>query len=635
MPLDQNGMPVIDAFKGITQARILENLLKSTEKSSYVYTIMASPLKLSAPPFCLCIFGTNNRFQATQVKMRNDYIRETLSKVGITVIGTASDGDPRLLKYMKHELNLGSNTGAELPPNFDEFYFASLYNKSVVFQDTLHIMTKMRKALICINSELVIGNYPISVAHLVNLVRDRPRGEHHLVLGDIFVKDQMNVGSVLKLINPVVSELVEKYYDTEGKGLVLYLKVIRCIYDSFESRYDRASERIRKISYATMFLRIWKNLEKAMHFISLNAYTCVEINFHSLISIYRELRDTDKLRHFLPYRFSSQPCEEFFRTARSFTTSESTVINFSTYDFLHKIKRIQTATELKNYYSKKSNLDEQTMLDDVEVISDDGIAAIVFESMQEAALDFLKCDITPDLESCFKIGIKTPGLNIKKEENSDEDQENDSDDDMVINESEIEISVEGEFDDDLIHECSGILSESTENNPNDCFRLTNMKSEVFEVKKGQFLYAHLNKDYVSTDRMYRFMSRNKEKHYDQALSVSEEDIRRDEWAIFDNFRYVCHILKIKIDKKFFNFVNREEVQRKPAYIYCMFYTFYQNDEGHLILKAAPIKPRYLSSYEFKTHIPSPTKTEKQLVYFDQNHINLIENLLQSVSLITH
>lgn len=89
-------MPEIDKFKEVTAKQLVDGF-NSTQKSAYIYTIMAQALQDSSPPFCLSLFGTNNRLTAVDVKNRMKYIKEQLSKVGVTAMGVASDGDPRLL----------------------------------------------------------------------------------------------------------------------------------------------------------------------------------------------------------------------------------------------------------------------------------------------------------------------------------------------------------------------------------------------------------------------------------------------------------------------------------------------------------------------------------------------------------
>jgi len=102
----------------------------------------------------------------------------------------------------------------------------------------------------------------------------------------------------------------------------------------------------------TFFLRLWRKWIQSdgdyslnHNFINLNAYTCVEINAHALINILRKLRDSEEPELFLIWLFNSQPCEKFFRTARSLSGVKSTVTNFSIFEFICKILRIDYTGE--------------------------------------------------------------------------------------------------------------------------------------------------------------------------------------------------------------------------------------------------------------------------------------------------
>lgn len=51
---------------------------------------------------------------------------------------------------------------------------------------------------------------------------------------------------------------------------------------------------------------------------------------------------------FIPWSYSSQACEEMFRTARSMTSTYSTMINFSMNDILKRLTRIQLLNSIQN-----------------------------------------------------------------------------------------------------------------------------------------------------------------------------------------------------------------------------------------------------------------------------------------------
>lgn len=68
---------------------------------------MVQPLSLDAQPFCLQIFGTDNKFNFSDAVKRHSFIRSELKKEGIDVLGFSTDGDPKLLKAMKILSQLG------------------------------------------------------------------------------------------------------------------------------------------------------------------------------------------------------------------------------------------------------------------------------------------------------------------------------------------------------------------------------------------------------------------------------------------------------------------------------------------------------------------------------------------------
>lgn len=94
-------------------------------------------------------------------------------------------------------------------------------------------------------------------------------------------------------------------------------------------------ERIEKAWYAVFFLRYWRQWiilhpqYSLQNFITYNAYICVELNAHALVTFFMTVRDRfngeDSL--FVPWLLGSQVCEKIFRSARSMTNSFSTMIN--------------------------------------------------------------------------------------------------------------------------------------------------------------------------------------------------------------------------------------------------------------------------------------------------------------------
>lgn len=79
LPLDStNGCPKLNSYMATSEEAIKSFM--ELPRSSLVYLIVAQPLKANAPPFILQIFGTNNKFKATDVVNRWAYIAKELKK---------------------------------------------------------------------------------------------------------------------------------------------------------------------------------------------------------------------------------------------------------------------------------------------------------------------------------------------------------------------------------------------------------------------------------------------------------------------------------------------------------------------------------------------------------------------------
>lgn len=96
---------------------------------------------MQASPFCLSVFGTDNRFNFSDVIDRWHTMDKLARDVGIQILGYSSDGDTRLLKAMQIKTFLKHNP--TMP------YFV---------QDTVHIDTKLKTRLLKQGIVLPIGN---------------------------------------------------------------------------------------------------------------------------------------------------------------------------------------------------------------------------------------------------------------------------------------------------------------------------------------------------------------------------------------------------------------------------------------------------------------------------------------------
>lgn len=87
LPLSsETGMPILSSFPA-NNASDIANSFESSEISNLVNVIMAHPIEDGAPTFCLCLYGTSNRFTTADVLKRWKFIIEQLEINGIHVLG--------------------------------------------------------------------------------------------------------------------------------------------------------------------------------------------------------------------------------------------------------------------------------------------------------------------------------------------------------------------------------------------------------------------------------------------------------------------------------------------------------------------------------------------------------------------
>lgn len=132
------------------------------------------------------------------------------------------------------------------------------------------------------------------------------KDQHGIRMKDIDHKDRQNYDAVLHITSDSVLTLLSHIPDARGK--VAFLNVIRCVIDSFLDKKLDALSRIDKAWYAVFFSRYWRR-----NFITANAYKCIELNAHSLITFLMTVRDSfhPDCQSFIPWMLGSQSCEKY------------------------------------------------------------------------------------------------------------------------------------------------------------------------------------------------------------------------------------------------------------------------------------------------------------------------------------
>lgn len=75
----ETGMPISFSFKATSHNEI-QRFMEAAEKSKLLYVVMAQPLIEHAPPFVLQLFGTNNKFNTSDVVQRLQFTVQELKK---------------------------------------------------------------------------------------------------------------------------------------------------------------------------------------------------------------------------------------------------------------------------------------------------------------------------------------------------------------------------------------------------------------------------------------------------------------------------------------------------------------------------------------------------------------------------
>lgn len=216
-------------------------------------------------------------------------------------------------------------------------------------QDIVHIGTKLRNRLLNQTNTLLIGNKVASVSHLKILLNSVSKDKHGLVYSDICPDDQQNFDSLRKIMQPQVNSMLAQHvFDSEGT-----IEYIRICHQTTSSLYEQGlspNERVLRLWRTTSFLRAWRQSISSFpagsggiseHFITPNAYACIELNARNLLLLIKRFRDGNMTEYFTPTLFNSQPCEETFRQMRSMGPINFTKINFTLLQLIHIVGRIE------------------------------------------------------------------------------------------------------------------------------------------------------------------------------------------------------------------------------------------------------------------------------------------------------
>lgn len=337
LPLKSDGTPITDAFQ-LESFNAIKETLESASVGKYAHCIVVTSVKISVPSFVLFTLCTDSKYDNSVIMKRWDYVQSNLKKIGITVISNGADGAGPFLKAMSINSGLFNRNHEDPVLRYWSFYWMpKLLNNSLSCQDVVHLLAKLRTRLLTPSNLIVMGDETACRGHLQKVLELYSKGEHQLSLQILENKDKQNYESIEHLVSEGVSECLSKLQEQyQTKGTIAYLWIMKCIRDAF---FDKALSPIKRLSLmweVVFFLRIWRmwlynnNYSEADHFITQNAYICIELNSHLLINVICNViqghfpKETLRL-----WTYGSQGCEQTFRLLRSMTSTFSTIVNFT------------------------------------------------------------------------------------------------------------------------------------------------------------------------------------------------------------------------------------------------------------------------------------------------------------------
>lgn len=340
-----NSLPIPFSFPVRNIHEMIGHFERKNTVSSLVNVVMAKPISTKyAPAFCLLLYGTDNKYSGEDVSIRWQCIIDRLENIGISVVSFSSDSDPRYNTAMKILSKLGQTS--EKYPNINWFSCGDPTN------DAGKISTSFIQDTLNSPKRFPFGKYFIKQSHVKKMIELYSKDVHNLTPMVLDPIDKQNFDSAMRICNVKVTNLLHRTLGG-SQGTIKFLEIMRFIVDSFMDVTLTPLQRIHKMWYAVFIIRMWrefinsnKNWRLKTNFITVNCYTCIELNAHSLVMCMIQLENLDLPHLFLPTIFNSQHCESIFRQIRSISSTLSTVTNCSMKGFTERISKIQLQSDV-------------------------------------------------------------------------------------------------------------------------------------------------------------------------------------------------------------------------------------------------------------------------------------------------
>lgn len=316
----------------------------------------------------------------------------------------------------------------------DWFRCGEIIRPPFYFQDVNHIGTKLRNFILKTLKMLPIGpKHYILIQHLVYLHDNLRRDEHQLTATCLNPTDRQNFDSVLKICNPKVTKLLRRYVK-DSEATAAFLDALYNFLEAFTNISLSPLERLLNAWRSVFFFRLWrefvtrtKGLNLKENFLTMNCYSCLVQNAHSLVLVLFYLSKIERPDLFLPFLFNSQPCEEFYRKTRSMTPTYSTVVNCSVKEFIARVHKTQlqgniSNTKNSNYrFPKNLKSKDFSKMKQYQLPSPDEVFQVIeraknealsiaaeFDLCKRARSEIIPCKLSPHFITVKQKNIKLP-----------------------------------------------------------------------------------------------------------------------------------------------------------------------------------------------------------------------------------
>ncbi|CAF1682398.1 unnamed protein product [Rotaria magnacalcarata] len=329
---------------------VLKEWFENKDKSNYLNVHMMQPLIESKPytsSFLLGAYGISNTFKAIDILNRWIWIFEKSQESNVRIVAFSTDCDPRYLLAMR------------------------------LTTDSIHLCATLRNRMLEGIASLLIENGEVSTQVVNELIETKSKFVHGLVKTDIKPSDRQNYKSCHKILH---EEIINALEDIDGSlATRIYLRLLCSVALAYIDHNTSIIDRIYHSWLAVFICYIWQTWLHLVHkediseshsqmskenlFITVPAHFCIEMNAHSLVAICLLVHQQDLPISALRFpNYRSQSLEATFRNSRSMSGVFSTVVNFTTEQFLKRADKLSVLADIQNQSESGQKQNKTEML---------------------------------------------------------------------------------------------------------------------------------------------------------------------------------------------------------------------------------------------------------------------------------